>query len=67
MPMEKLPRCTNPEIDDYPPWLLKATKDALFRFMEDPELEDARAVLLAIDAALAVRDPGQHAQLEDGK
>ncbi len=39
--------------DDYPLWLLIATKKALFRCMEDPELEDARAVLQKIDAAIA--------------
>jgi len=38
---------------DYPLWLLIATKKALFRCMEDPEFEDARAVLEKIDAALA--------------
>ena len=38
---------------DYPLWLLVATKKALLRCMEDPELDDARAVLNKIDAALA--------------
>lgn len=37
---------------DYPLALLIATKRALFRCMEDPELEDARAILSAIDEAL---------------
>jgi len=37
--------------EDYPLWLLLAAKQALFRCMEDPELEDARAVLTKIDDA----------------
>ena len=40
------------EEDDYPLWLLVATKNALFRVMEDPELEDARELLKKIDVAL---------------
>jgi hypothetical protein len=51
--MEKLPRCTHPGFDDYPLWLLSATKAALFGIMEGPELSDARAILKAIDAALS--------------
>lgn len=39
------------EGDDYPLWLLVATKEALYRCMEDPEIEDARAVLSKIEAA----------------
>jgi hypothetical protein len=50
-----LPRCTNPEIDDYPPWLLQATKDALGQFVEGPEWTDARLVLEAIDEAVRHR------------
>lgn len=41
------------EDDDYPLWLLVATKNALFRCVEDPELDDARAILKKIDEALA--------------
>lgn len=49
----KLPRCESPEIDDYRPWLLRATKDALAEIMDDPDFTDARSILRAIDAAIA--------------
>lgn len=51
-----LPRCANPEINDYPPWLLSATRRALLEIMDGANLEDARFVLQSIDAALVVMD-----------
>lgn len=50
--MKKLPRCANPEIDDYPPWLLGATRTALRQIYSGSDLKDARAVLAAIDKAM---------------
>lgn len=41
------------EDGDYPLWLLIAIKKALLAVIEDPELEQARAILAAIDAAIA--------------
>jgi len=41
--------------DDYPLWLLVATKKALFRFTEDPDLDGARFVLNAVHAAIEAR------------
>lgn len=37
------------EVFDYPLGLLVAVKKAMFQFMEDPDLEDARAVLQTIE------------------
>ncbi len=37
---------------DYPLWMLIAAKKSLYRFMEDPTLEDSRWVLDKIDEAL---------------
>lgn len=48
MPQTLFPR----DGSDYPLWLLLAAKQALFRIAEDPELEDARAILEKIEAAL---------------
>lgn len=50
-----LPRCTNPEIDDYPPWLLSAVKKALCEICEQATLSDARTILLSIDRAASSR------------
>ncbi len=41
--------------EDYPLWLLLATKQALYLCMEAPELGDARSILTKIDEALMSR------------
>jgi len=52
----KLPRCKNPDVDDFPPWLLGAVRDELRRRFEGVELDDARQVLRAIDEAMNRND-----------
>lgn len=54
LPKEALPES---EHRDYPLWLLLAVKNSLFSVCEDPQLEDARHVLEAVDAALLKHAP----------
>lgn len=57
------------ENDDFPLWLLLATKQALLRVVEDPELDDARAILNKIDEALEKRTTSAKSttSFEDGE
>lgn len=59
LPREQLPEC---EHRDYPLWLLLAVKNSLFSVCEDPQLEDARHVLEAVDVALAAHPPTSASQ-----
>jgi len=52
------------ENGDYPLWMLAETKQVLFRFLEDPTLEDARDLLKSIDASLADHDDSSSSQVQ---
>lgn len=55
-----LPRLKTPDIDDYPPWLMKAVKRELVEMMGlDFNFDDARSVLKTIDKAIADHSPAR--------